>query len=140
MMSADPPTNPKPSPVEAIKEASRQLRGTIAQELAGPANSLSEANKNLIKSHGSYQQEDRDARKRRAGDGGGKHYMFMVRCKIPGGKVMADQYLALDELADRYSNGTLRFTSRQGCQLHGVLKDDLKATIKAINDGLLTTL
>src|SRR5262245_35548758 len=89
---------PKLSPVEAVKEASRQLRGTIAEELTGPVESLSEANKNLLKFHGSYQQEDRDARKRRSKEGVGKHYMFMVRCKIPGGAVSADQYLALDEL------------------------------------------
>jgi sulfite reductase (ferredoxin) len=137
MMSAIPQ---KLSPVEAIKESSRQLRGTIAEELAGPAASLTEASKNLLKFHGSYQQEDRDARKRRSKEGVGKHYMFMVRCKIPGGKVTADQYLTLDDLADRYATGTLRFTTRQGCQLHGVLKGDLKATIKGINDSLLTTL
>jgi sulfite reductase (ferredoxin) len=130
----------KLSPVETIKEESRQLRGTVAEELAGPAEHLSEAAKNLIKFHGSYQQEDRDARKRRSKDGVGKHYMFMVRCKIPGGKVTADQYLALDDLADRYANGTLRFTTRQGLQFHGILKGDLKASIKAINDSLLTTL
>src|SRR5262249_15471747 len=119
---------------------SRQLRGTVAEELAGEAPSLSEGSKNLLKFHGSYQQEDRDARKRRSKEGVGKHYMFMVRCKIPGGKVTADQYLTLDDLADRHANGTLRFTTRQGVQFHGVLKGDLKATIKAINDCLLTTL
>jgi sulfite reductase (ferredoxin) len=134
------PFPPKLSPVEGIKEASRQLRGTLAEELASPAGSLSDAAKNLIKFHGSYQQEDRDARKRRTREGIGKHYMFMVRCKIPGGKVTADQYLALNELADRHANGTLRFTSRQGIQFHGVLKGDLKATIKGVNDCLLTTL
>jgi sulfite reductase (ferredoxin) len=134
------PFPPKLSPVEAIKEGSRQLRGTLAEEIAGAAAGLSDAAKNLIKFHGSYQQEDRDARKRRTRDGIGKHYMFMVRCKIPGGKVTAEQYLALDELADRYANGTLRFTSRQGIQFHGVLKGDLRATIKGINDCLLTTL
>src|SRR5438093_10038073 len=132
--------SPKPSPVEGIKAESRQLRGTLAEELAGPADQLSDAAKNLIKFHGSYQQEDRDARKRRSKEGVGKHYMFMVRCKIPGGKVTPEQYLVLDDLADRFANGTLRFTSRQGVQLHGVLKGDLKATIKGINDGLLTTL
>jgi sulfite reductase (ferredoxin) len=130
----------KLSPVEAIKETSCQLRGTVAEELAGPAEHLSESAKNLIKFHGSYQQEDRDARKRRSKEGVGKHYMFMVRCKIPGGKVTADQYLALDDLAGRHANGTLRVTTRQGLQFHGVLKGDLKATIKAINDSLLTTL
>ena len=66
--------------------------------------------------------------------------MFMVRCKIPGGRVKADQYLAVDELAGKYANGTLRFTTRQGIQFHGVLKRNLKATIAGINECLLTTL
>src|SRR5262249_59139821 len=66
--------------------------------------------------------------------------IFMVRCKIPGGKVTAAQYLALDELAGRCANGTLRFTSRQGIQFHGVLKGNLKALIAEINATLLTTL
>src|SRR5205085_715241 len=69
-----------------------------------------------------------------------KHYMFMVRCKIPGGRLMAKQYLAIDALAEQYANGTLRFTSRQGIQLHGVLKENLKTTIAGINECLLTTL
>jgi sulfite reductase (ferredoxin) len=130
---------PKRSAVEGIKENSRALRGTIAAELGKDA-PFSEQDKNLLKFHGSYQQEDRDARKARRGDGLGKHHIFMVRCKIPGGRVRAEQYLALDELAGRYSNGTLRFTSRQGIQFHGVLKGDLKATIAGINATLLTTL
>src|SRR6188472_729444 len=130
----------KLSAFESVKETSRQLRGTLAEEVYGPAEHLSDNAKNLLKFHGSYQQEDRDARKRRSKEGVGKHYMFMVRCKIPGGKVTADQYLVLDDLADKHANGTLRFTTRQGVQFHGVLKGDLKATIKAINDSLLTTL
>src|SRR5262249_50574426 len=66
--------------------------------------------------------------------------MFMVRCKIPGGRLTAAQYLAVDDLAGKYANGTLRLTSRQGIQLHGVLKTDLKETIAGINRCLLTTL
>jgi sulfite reductase (ferredoxin) len=123
-----------------MKENSRQLRGTIAEELAKDTDHFSEADKNLIKFHGFYQQEDRDARKNRKKDGVAKHYLFMVRCRIPGGKLTAAQYLAVDHLAGQYANGTLRFTSRQGIQLHGVLKSDLKATIAGINDCLLTTL
>src|SRR4029077_10748915 len=99
-----------------------------------------EADKNLLKFHGTYQQEDRDARKTRRKDGVGKHFMFMVRCKIPGGCLTAGQYLAMDDLAGQYANGTLRFTSRQGIQLHGVLKSHLKETIAGINQCLLTTL
>src|SRR5579883_859825 len=120
---------PPRSAVEGIKETSRQLRGTIALELIQDTDHFSEQDKQLLKFHGTYQQEDRDARKARKKDGVGKHHMFMVRCKIPGGRLTAEQYLAVDELADRHANGTLRFTTRQGIQLHGVLKADLKDTI-----------
>ena len=142
-MSADqpvPPTPPKRSGVEVVKENSRSLRGSIGAELARDTDRFTDADKNLIKFHGFYQQEDRDARKNRRAEGLGKHFMFMIRCKIPGGALTADQYLAVDELAGRYANGTLRFTTRQGIQLHGVIKRDLKATIAGINDCLLTTL
>src|SRR5262249_40679341 len=70
----------------------------------------------------------------------GKHYVFMVRCKIPGGRLTAEQYLAVDDLAGRYGNSTLRITTRQGFQLHGVLKSHLHETIAGINACLLTTL
>lgn len=130
----------KRSAVEGIKESSRQLRGTIGEELAGDGDHFNDQNKQLIKFHGSYQQDDRDARKNRSREGVGKHYMFMVRCKIPGGRVTADQYLALDQLADAHANGTLRITTRQGIQFHGILKKDLKGTIAGINRCLLSTL
>jgi sulfite reductase (ferredoxin) len=131
---------PQRSPVEGIKESSRQLRGGIALELASDTDHFDDQDKQLLKFHGTYQQEDRDARKTRKKDGVGKHYMFMVRCKIPGGRLTADQYLAVDGLAGAHANGTLRFTSRQGIQLHGVLKSGLKETIAGINTCLLTTL
>jgi sulfite reductase (ferredoxin) len=130
----------KRSAVESIKEHSRQLRGTIGEELRRDSDHFSDQDKQLLKFHGSYQQEDRDARKNRKKDGIAKHYMFMVRCKIPGGRLTAKQYLAVDELAGAYANGTLRFTSRQGIQLHGVLKGHLKETIAGINACLLSTL
>jgi sulfite reductase (ferredoxin) len=133
-------TEPKLSAVEGIKANSRQLRGTVAEVLASDADHFGESDKNLIKFHGSYQQEDRDARKNRSKAGVGKHYMFMVRCRIPAGKLTAKQYLALDDLAGQFANGTLRITSRQGIQFHGVLKGHLKDTIAGINACLLTTL
>jgi sulfite reductase (ferredoxin) len=126
--------------VEDVKENSCQLRGSILHELQADTDHFNEANKNLLKFHGTYQQEDRDARKNRSKAGVGKHHMFMVRCKIPGGRLTADQYLAVDELAGNHANGTLRFTTRQGIQLHGVLKKDLKDTIAGINSCLLSTL
>jgi sulfite reductase (ferredoxin) len=134
------PSKPTRSAVEAIKENSRALRGTIQADLERDTDHFSDQDKQLLKFHGSYQQEDRDARKARRGEGLGKHFMFMVRCKIPGGRVTAAQYLALDDMADSYGNGTLRFTSRQGIQFHGVLKKHLKDTIAGINNCLLSTL
>src|SRR5215472_4841804 len=139
-VGATAPAPAKPSAVEGIKESSRQLRGTIALELARDTDHFGDADKQLLKFHGTYQQEDRDARKARKKDGVGKHHMFMVRCKIPGGRLTASQYLAVDDLAGQYGNQTLRFTSRQGIQLHGVLKSGLKDTIAGINGCLLTTL
>jgi sulfite reductase (ferredoxin) len=134
------PVPAKSSAVEGIKESSRHLRGAIALELLQDTDHFTDASKNLLKFHGTYQQEDRDARKRRGKEGVGKHHLFMVRCRIPGGRLTAAQYLAVDDLAGAYANGTLRFTSRQGIQLHGVLKSHLHETIAGINASLLTTL
>ncbi len=134
------PTGPKLSPVEGIKDQSRYLRGELAEELAQTSDHFQETEKQLLKFHGSYQQEDRDARKARKKEGASKHYMFMVRTRQPGGKMTAAQYLAIDQIAGDYANGTIRFTTRQGIQLHGILKGDLKNTIAGINDCLLTTL
>jgi sulfite reductase (ferredoxin) len=131
----------KPSPVEGHKSQSRHLRGTLAEEFADTSlDHLSDANKSLIKFHGSYQQEDRDARKNRGKAGVGKTYMFMIRLKLPGGRLTADQYLAMDDICGKYGNATLRITTRQSFQFHGILKDNMKATIAAINDVLVTTL
>ena len=133
-------TGQKLSLVEGIKENSRQLRGTIAEALSAGSDHFSEEDKQLLKFHGTYQQEDRDARKACREEGSGKPYLFMVRCRIPGGRFTAQQYLALDDLAGTYANGTLRCTSRQGIQFHGVLKAHLKQTIAGINARLLSTL
>ena len=145
-MSADPTTPaapavaPKPSPVEGIKDESRYLRGALEEELAADTDHFTEQSKQLVKFHGTYQQEDRDARKKRDKPGVGKAYMMMIRLRMPGGVLNAQQYLALDDLAGKYANGTIRFTTRQSIQFHGVLKSDLKATIAGINDTLLSTI
>src|SRR5881398_47471 len=128
------------SAVEKIKEASRGLRGSLAPELAADTSHFEDAAAQLLKFHGVYQQDDRDTRRQRSDAGLEPDYSFMVRCKIPGGVLTADQYLALDELAGRFGNGTLRVTTRQDNQFHGVVKGDLKATIRALNDVLVTTL
>jgi sulfite reductase (NADPH) hemoprotein beta-component len=125
----------KPTHNEEIKAAIPTLAGAIATTLANPLlDQFSPDDQQFIKFHGLYQGDDRDARK-----SGTKHYQFMVRTKIPAGILIADQYLVCDELADRYANGSLRLTSRQDIQFHGILKSGLGPAIKAINDALLTT-
>ena len=125
---------------ESIKIRSANLRGTIAAELRDASDPLGDESQQLLKFHGSYQQEDRDERKRRRDAGLAKTHQFMVRSRIPGGVLTAQQYLAHDDLAQRYGNRTLRLTTRQGIQLHGVVKGNLRATIRSINDALLSTL
>src|SRR5256884_1102777 len=133
--------NDKPlSPVENVKELSRGLRGDLAAELTQRTTHVSDESAQLLKFHGTYQQEDRDQRRAQRGTDAEPAHQFMVRCKIPGGVVSGPQYLVIDELAERYGNGTLRVTTRQGNQFHGVLKGDLKPTIRAVNDALVTTL
>src|SRR5256885_5583729 len=128
------------SGVERIKQQSNGLRGQVAAELAQGTTHVSDESVQLLKFHGTYQQEDRDQRRAQRGTDAEAAHQFMVRCKIPGGVLSGAQYLVIDQLADRYGNGTLRVTTRQGNQFHGVLKGDLKATIRAVNDALVTTL
>jgi len=132
----------KKAKFETVKENSRFLRGTIAEELASDTPNVSSDNAGLLKFHGTYQQDDRDARKQRpAGSGkAGKSYSFMIRTKVPGGKLTADQFLTQLSLGERLGNGTLRITTRQGFQLHCIVKSDLWQTIHEINAALLTTL
>jgi sulfite reductase (ferredoxin) len=134
-------THQKPlSAVEKVKEESHALRGNLAAELATDTGHFSAPDAQLLKFHGTYQQEDRDQRRERRGTDAAVAHEFMVRCKIPGGVLTAAQYLVIDELADRYGNGTLRVTTRQGNQFHGVLKGDLKVIIRSVNEALVTTL
>lgn len=131
----------KLSKVELLKEASHQLRGTLAEELLNDKPEFSDDAATLLKHHGSYLQDDRDTRKAKGEDGKakGKQYSCMVRTRVPGGRITAAQFLAELDLCEKLANGTLRITSRQGFQLHGVLKEDLKESIRTINDIKLTT-
>ncbi len=128
------------SDVEEIKLESRHLRGTIAESLAEGGTRFSDADQQLIKYHGIYQQEDRDGRTERKRASLEPAYSFMVRSRVPGGVLNAHQYLVHDELAGSVSNGTLRVTTRQAFQLHGVLKGDLKSAIAHVSESLLTTI
>jgi sulfite reductase (ferredoxin) len=122
------------SKVEVVKEQSQHLRGNLAATLRQETDHFAETEAHVLKFHGVYQQDDRDQRRQ------GKQYLFMVRSKIPGGRLTAEQYLVHDDLATHYGNGTLRITARQDLQLHGVLKGDVSRAIRHINSSLVTTL
>jgi sulfite reductase (ferredoxin) len=132
----------KLSPVETFKIQSNYLRGEIAQELADENDFFGKGSIQLLKHHGTYQQDDRDARAmgRKDGAKSAKHYSFMVRTRIPGGRLTSEQLLAEMDLCEEVGNTTLRITSRQGLQLHGVVKHDLWKTIHRINEIQLSTL
>ena len=125
--------------VEEIKSESHALRGTIEETLLGGQSHFSDEEYQLLKFHGTYQQDDRDQRVPRKKQHLDKAWMFMVRSKLPGGALTAQQYLAHDRIAGDLGNGTLRITTRQGFQLHGVLKGDLQDCIRRINESGITT-
>ena len=129
-----------PTGVEILKAASDYLRGSLAEEFAGPEVFISDAAYQLLKFHGSYQQDDRDLRNERRRAGETYAFSFMVRLRLPGGDVHPELYLALDRLADEIGNGTLRLTTRQSVQLHGIGKHDLRTVIRTINAELSSTL
>lgn len=130
-----------PSKVEGYKVVSQNLRGTIDETLKDPtADHFQESDLQLLKFHGSYQQDDRDLRKPRRAEGLGKAYSFMLRITLPAGQITASQYRDLDRMADEFANGTIRLTTRQAIQYHGILKSDLRETLKQINESMMTTL
>jgi sulfite reductase (NADPH) hemoprotein beta-component len=126
---------------ERIKEASDYLRGTLAvglrDEITG---AIVEDDQQLVKFHGMYLQDDRDLRAERGRKKMEKAFAFMLRVRISGGVLTPAQWLALDRVARDYGNGTMRLTTRQTVQLHGVIKSNLKTTLKAIDRALLNTI
>ncbi|HWS26247.1 MAG TPA: sulfite reductase, partial [Xanthomonadales bacterium] len=129
------------SPVETIKANSRFLRGTLVESLADAyTGGLREPDQTLLKFHGSYQQDDRDLREERAEAKLEPAHSFMIRTRTPGGVVTPAQWLAFDAIARRYGGGSLRLTTRQAIQLHGVIKRELKSTLQAINQTLIDTI
>lgn len=136
---------PGESKVELIKQNSKGLRGTIAEELTNDKPGFSGDNAQLLKFHGMYQQENRDFRKSVREEIGSvvrteKAHSFMIRTKVPGGVLTPEQYLVHDEIGSRWANGTVRITTRQDIQFHGILKGDIKKSLKALNDRLVTSI
>jgi sulfite reductase (NADPH) hemoprotein beta-component len=130
-----------PSPVEVIKKASRGLRGTLVESLADPlTGAIRDSDTQLIKFHGSYMQDDRDLRAEREHQKLEPAYSFMIRTRLPGGVVTPKQWLTLSSIARTYATNTLRLTTRQAFQVHGVIKKDLKTTMQAMNAVLIDSI
>ena len=131
----------KRSKNEFIKEQSHQLRGTLAEGLLKvETGAIAEDDQQLIKFHGSYIQDDRDVRGERGKKKLEKAYSFMIRLRIPGGVVTPKQWIGLDTIASTYANGTMRLTTRETFQFHGVIKSNLKRTMQSFNAICLDTL
>ena len=127
--------------VEVVKTRSRHLRGTLIESLQDPlTGAISDDDTTLSKFHGIYQQDDRDIRSERKRQRLEPAYSFMIRARVPGGICTTDQWLNMDEIATTRANGSIRLTTRQAFQLHGVIKGDLKPAIQGINHALLDTL
>ncbi|WP_416150631.1 assimilatory sulfite reductase (NADPH) hemoprotein subunit [Salipaludibacillus sp. HK11] len=130
-----------PSDVERIKEESNLLRGTLKESMLEPISAgISDDDNRLMKHHGSYLQDDRDLRIERQKQKLEPAYQFMLRVRMPGGVCTPQQWLVMDELAHKNGNGTLKLTTRQTFQMHGILKWNMKNTIEEINHALLDTI
>ena len=126
---------------ERIKEASDYLRGTLSEGLAEEiTGAIVEDDQQLVKFHGMYLQDDRDLRPERTRKKMEKAFAFMIRVRVPGGVLSPAQWLALDQVARDYGNHTMRLTTRQTVQLHGIIKSNLKATLKEIDAALLNSI
>jgi sulfite reductase (NADPH) hemoprotein beta-component len=136
-----PSHNAPHSEVEHIKLSSNYLRGSLTQTLQDLiTGSIPENDNRLMKFHGSYMQDDRDLRNERQRQKLEPAYQFMVRVLAPGGVVTPEQWLVMDHLAQKYTSGSIRLTTRQSIQFHGILKWNLKKSIREINDALMSTL
>lgn len=120
--------------IEKIKILSDNLRGTIVESLNNPVTgSISEDDQAVIKFHGMYQQDDRDRREERAQKKLERLYSFMIRLRLPGGFLSPEQWVATHEIANKFSTGVIKITTRQTIQLHGIIKSDIKPTLQSFN-------
>lgn len=138
---ADLPEEPAPITNEDIKIESNYLRGTIAEGLEDTSTgAISAPDQQLTKFHGTYMQDDRDLRDERKAQGLEPAYSFMIRCRLDGGVATPSQWLQMDSISSSYGNETMKLTTRQTFQFHGVIKTNLKKAMKAINKALMTTI
>lgn len=129
--------SPTDSDIEILKDQSQYLRGTLADSLADPlTGAISENDTQIIKYHGSYQQDDRDVRNERLARKLEPAYSFMIRVRLPGGVMSAQQWRNCDQISRTYGNNTMKLSTRQALQFHGIIKTDLKPTIQAMDSAL----
>ncbi|KAI5805053.1 hypothetical protein EDC01DRAFT_725622 [Geopyxis carbonaria] len=135
------PDEPPPITNEDIKIASNFLRGTIAEGLEDTSTAaISASDQQLTKFHGTYMQDDRDLREERKAQGLEPAYSFMIRCRLPGGVATPKQWIQMDDISDDFGNHTMKLTTRQTFQFHGVVKHNLRNSMRAINKSLMTTI
>ena len=135
------PEEPPPLTNEDIKIDSNYLRGTIEEGLADTSTgAISASDQQLTKFHGTYMQDDRDLRDERKAQGLEPAYSFMIRCRLPGGVATPKQWLQMDEVSTNLGNETMKLTTRQTFQFHGVVKGKLRPAMQAINKSLMTTI
>jgi sulfite reductase (NADPH) hemoprotein beta-component len=135
------PEEPPPITNEDIKLASNYLRGTIQEGLDDKTTgAISASDQQLTKFHGTYMQDDRDLRDERKAQGLEPAYSFMIRCRLPGGVATPQQWIQMDDISDNFGNETMKLTTRQTFQFHGVVKGKLKSAMRAINKALMTTI
>lgn len=135
------PEEPAPLTNEDIKIQSNYLRGTIAEGLLDETTgAISASDQQLTKFHGTYMQDDRDVRDERKAQGLEPAYSFMIRCRLPGGVATPLQWIQMDDISSAYGNETMKLTTRQTFQFHGVIKRNLRSAMRAINKALMTTI
>src|SRR6478735_2020998 len=122
------------SPVERIKKASHGLRGTLKESLQDEhTGAIREDDQTLIKFHGMYMQDDRDRREERASKKLERLYSFMIRLRLPGGRLSPEEWIALHNITGEHTTGVIKITTRQTVQLHGILKSHIKPTLRSFN-------
>lgn len=136
-----PPQEGVPAPNEAVKRNSNYLRGTLAEGIKDPiTGAISSDDQTIIKFHGSYMQDNRDERDERQRKKLEPSYQFMIRVRTPGGAATAEQWLMMDDMSNKYGNGTLKITTRQAFQLHGLLKYNVKTYMQEMDRVLLDSI
>lgn len=140
-MSTQTNLSEKLDEMEHIKNRSNYLRGTIKEGLADDiTGSIAEDDTKLLKFHGSYMQDDRDIRDERRKQKLEPAYSFMIRVRVPGGTATADQWIAMDDISTEYANDTIKLTTRQAFQFHGILKRNLKSSMQSIHHAVMDSL